>query len=191
VLEHLAKRTDAKPVLECENEAYRDGNFYSLRTGLAHVGDEFMTMNVDHIFPRRLFDHAFAGSRGVSAVCDRDRDLLGDCMKVLATGDGPDARVSRIDKKLTEYNCGYIGSTIVRREGRNDYFAAVERVQASGDRKAWAEMVLGSMAEAARDGAGQAPHIADCSGFGWFEVDDAGDLAAAEAGLAAAPDFLR
>jgi len=65
-------------------------------------------------------------------------------------------------------------------------------VQARGNEKAWAEMVLGDLAQrASEDERVEAPLIIDASGFGWLEVDDGEDLAKAEATLAEQPDFLR
>jgi len=192
MLAQLDARVTEKPVVELFNADYQKGNFYSLTTGLAEVGESFLLSNVDHIYPLRLMEHVRAQFRGVGAICDSDRPLLSDCMKVLAQPGSTPPRVQRIDKGLTEHDWGYIGMTAVTAEGRDAYMAAAARVQARGNEKAWAEMVLGDLAQrASEDERVEAPLIIDASGFGWLEVDDGEDLAKAEATLAEQPDFLR
>jgi len=192
MLSRLAAHSGTKPVQEVFNADFQKGNFYSLTAGLAEVGESFLLSNVDHIYPLRLMQRAHEQFGGVGAICDNDRPLLSDCMKVLARPGATPPEVARIDKGLTEHDWGYIGMTAVMADGRDAYMAAVERVRAQGNDKAWAEMVLGELArEAHEDEQVAAPRIIDASGFGWLEVDDGEDLAKAEATLAADADFLR
>lgn len=192
MLAQLDARVTMKPVVEIFNAEYQKGNFYSLTSGLPEVGESFLLSNVDHIYPLRLMERAHEQFAGVGAICDNDRPLLSDCMKVLARPGVTPPEVLRIDKGLTEHDWGYIGMTAVTAEGLGAYMAAVARVESRGDDKAWAELVLGDLAQrASEDDSVRAPSIVDASGFGWLEVDDGEDLARAEATLAEQPGFLR
>lgn len=182
MLRHLETRAQKKPLIEAHNGEYRKGNFYSLYKGLSHVGTSWVTMNVDHIYPSRLLRHCWKQHGYVSAICDHDRPLMFDCMKVKLDAT---SRIQNIHKKLTDYDRGYIGMTFVAEDGKAHYMQAVETVRAKNDDSAWAEMVLQTMADE-----GHSPNIVDASGFGWLEVDDETDLARAEQTLQNNPHFL-
>jgi L-glutamine-phosphate cytidylyltransferase len=173
VQDYLSTRSDPKPVLEIWNVDYKKGNFYSLACGLREVGEEFLVTNADHIFPTDLLDHVYETSNQVTAVCDFDRNLQDDCMKV-ELSEGSNRRMRRIHKKLTTYQCGYIGMTVVRKNGLGAYKQAVERVQSRREDSAYAEMVVQELADG---NVSSAPCVADASGFGWLEVDTEEDYA--------------
>jgi choline kinase len=171
VRDHLALLPCAKPVVEAFNPDFRKGNFYSLYRGLSELrSSSWLVTNVDHIFPQALLDQAFANHRGVSAVCDSDRELQPDCMKVQAQ----DLRVRAMSKKLSSWTHGYIGMTFVHDEGAPAYREAVSRVHARGQLQAVAEDVLGELARS--ENPDHWPRVDLVNGYAWFEVDDARDL---------------
>jgi len=173
VLAHLEQGAGPLPLTEAFNSEYEAGNFFSLLRGLEEVGSAWVLMNVDHIYPLALLEQCLARAAEVSAVCDRDRTLTPDCMKVRSSGTPP--RVSRISKELASWDWGYIGMTIVTPEGRSSYLQAVDELRTTGERDLRAEAVLQALADR-----GRGARILDASGFGWLEVDDPEDRERAE-----------
>ena len=188
VVDHLRRVRRNKPLIEVFNPSYEKGNFYSLLQGLEEVGSSWLNLNVDHIFPPALVRHALNRAEYISVVCDFDRPLTPDCMKVAIQRHDRGMVLQKIDKKLQKYDGGYIGMTVIREEGRDAYLDAVARIGQRNQTDAWAEMVLQEVADA---GPGiEAPAIVDASGFGWLEIDDTEDLHRAEAYLRTHPAFL-
>jgi choline kinase len=161
-----------------QNRDYLKGNIFTLLTGLDEFkGDSFLITNVDHIYPPAMFRKMKESFAGITAMCDFDRKLSDDDMKVKLSPDGK--HVEMISKQLDEYNCGYIGMTYVDVSKEAVYReAAAETVKSVGE-KAVVENILQVLAGDKR----RAPVICDLSGFGWFEVDDENDLRKAEKGL--------
>ncbi len=161
-----------------QNRDYLKGNIFTLLTGLDEFSnDSFLITNVDHIYPPAMFRKMKESFSGITAMCDFDRDLSHDDMKVRLSGDGK--HIEMISKELREFNCGYIGMTYVDVSKEAVYReAAAETVKNIGE-KAVVENILQLLAEDKR----RAPVICDLSGFGWFEVDDENDLRKAEKGL--------
>jgi choline kinase len=161
-----------------QNSEYLKGNIFTLLTGLDEFkGDSFLITNVDHIYPPAMFRKMKESFGGITAMCDSDRKLTHDDMKVKLSADGK--HVEMISKELSEYNCGYIGMTYVDVSREGVYReAAAETVKSVGE-KAVVENILQLLAGEKR----RAPGICDLSGFGWFEVDDENDLRKAEKGL--------
>jgi choline kinase len=161
-----------------QNRDYLKGNIFTLLAGLEEFSnDSFLITNVDHIYPPSMFRKMKESFSGITAMCDFDRKLTGDDMKVKLSHDGK--HIEKISKQLEDYNCGYIGMTYVDVSKEAVYReAAVETVNAVGE-KAVVENILQHLAGDVR----RAPEICDLSGFGWFEVDDENDLMKAEKGL--------
>jgi len=170
--EHLANRPTGKPIVPVSNSDYQKGNFYSLYKGLEAVGKEWVVTNVDHIFPKNLLHHCRESCRGVSAICDFDRELETDCMKVALQEPKSSKRIVEINKTLETFDCGYIGMTFVMENTRNQYIQSVQRVFEKDDPHAYAEMILQDLANRGND---CAPHVVDASGFGWLEIDTTQD----------------
>ena len=63
------------PVTLIENRAFRDGNLVSLQAARALVVDEFLLMNVDHIYRRAHRGAGAADAADVTAFIDTDRTL--------------------------------------------------------------------------------------------------------------------
>ena len=155
----------ALPVRLVENRSFRDGNLISLTTARSFVedADEFLLMNVDHIYRPAIVTLAAAPAADVTAFVDTDRVLGGDDMKVERDGDG---RVRHIAKTLTRWDAGYVGMTKVPRAAAARYWAAVDAALAAEGRAIHVERVLARLADA-----GTPPACRDISGHGWLEVD--------------------
>ena len=165
------------------NPHFRDGSIRTMETVLPYVDEDFLLMNVDHIYPRRMISHILANLRGLTAICDFDRKLGPDDMKVKL---GDDGLVVGIKKMLPDYTGGYIGMTYCPRESLPSYKRAVVGTRAKEGNAASAEAVLAFLANE------QFPvNMCDVSGMTWLEVDTPDDLALAEAKLGDDPEFLR
>jgi choline kinase len=164
------------PVTLIENRAFRDGNLVSLQAARALVVDEFLLMNVDHIYRAPIAALAAADATDVTAFIDTDRRLGADDMKVERDARG---RVSRISKTLTTFDAGYVGMTKVPVAAADRYWAAVQAAQAEEGRAIHVERVLARLADD-----GHPPLCRDISGHGWLEVDLPEERAQADAVLA-------
>jgi len=158
------KRLDL-PVRLIENRAFRDGNLVSLTAARTFVeeSDEFLLMNVDHIYRASIAPLAAADVTDVTAFIDTDRQLGPDDMKVERDGRG---RVRRIAKTLTTFDAGYVGMTKVPGAVAGRYWKEAEAALAQEGRAIHVERVLARLAEA-----GTPPACRDISGHGWLEVD--------------------
>lgn len=172
-------RPDVKTI---HNHGYRLGSIKSIETALPLIKGDFLILNTDHIYPKKMLDRILEKRQGLMAVCDFDRKLVADDMKVKL---GPDGKLSGIRKTLSDFDGGYIGMTYCSRDVFFKYREGVAMVRKNEGEKASVEAVLGELARA------NAPiNICDTTGMKWFEVDTKEDLAAAEKTLEAKPDFL-
>ncbi len=181
--DHILKR-GIRGVRVIQNKEYLKGNIFTLLTALREFdNDSFLVTNVDHIYPRVMFEKMKQSFKAITAMCDFDRNLTSDDMKVKLAEDGKS--ISKISKGLEYFDCGYIGMTYVDSSMNGLYRdAAGEAVSRFGE-KAVVENILQIIAE-------DRPHlplICDLSGFGWYEVDDAVDLRKAEEGLKSNENF--
>lgn len=175
--DHIDKKK-LKKVKVVENKEYLKGNIFSLIRGLNEfLNDSFLITNVDHIYPSIMFSKMKNSFNSITAMCDFDRNLTDDDMKVKLRK--PTKTIELIRKDLKDFDCGYIGMTYVDVSMERLYRATVQNaVEKFGD-KAVAENVLQILADDERT----APKICDLSGIGWYEVDNEEDLRKAEAGL--------
>jgi len=168
-----------------ENRNYLKGNIYTLLTALNEFKDDsFLITNVDHIYPPVMFKKMKESMSGITGMCDFDRNLGADDMKVKLRDDK--AKIQKISKQLDVFDCGYIGMTYVDKSCENYYRASIEKTIERVGEKAVVENILQYMAESDDN----APKICDLSGFGWYEVDTEEDLLNAEKGLEKDPNFL-
>lgn len=166
-----------KNVRVIENKNYLKGNIFTLVTALNEFRDDsFLITNVDHIYPPVMFKKMKECMSGITGMCDFDRSLGDDDMKVKLRDD---KKIQSISKQLDIFDCGYIGMTYVDKKCENYYRMSVDKTIEKSGEKAVVENVLQFMAE---DGS-NAPKICDLSGFGWYEVDTEEDLLRAEKGL--------
>jgi CDP-L-myo-inositol myo-inositolphosphotransferase len=157
------------------NPEFKAGNILTMKAALPLIGGEFIMLNVDHIYPRRMLGRILEQKKGISAVCDFDRRLVADDMKVKLK---EDRTLHRISKTLDDFDGGYIGMTMCAEESVDTYKAALKSHLETAGAGSCVEHVLGSMASG-----GTPVNICDASGIGWLEVDTKEDLAGAEAAL--------
>lgn len=176
----LGKHRPATTVLH--NPAFDKGSVMTVAVALPLIDDDFVLLNVDHIYPRRLFTAIAARHEGITAVCDFDRRLGDDDMKVKLDGNG---RIVAISKQLTDYDGGYIGMTWCARTALHAYRDAAIRTRETVGEHANVEAIVGL---AAREGI--PINVFDASGFGWLEIDTPDDLNHATAMLRNETAFL-
>jgi choline kinase len=182
--EHIAKRklTNLRVL---ENKEYLKGNIFTLIRALNEFSnDSFLITNVDHIYPRKMFVKMKESFKSITAMCDFDRTLTNDDMKVKLRKSG--ATIELIRKDLGEFDCGYIGMTYVDKTANDIYRDAVKKAIEKFGEKAVAENVLQILA----NDKNTAPLICELSGIGWYEVDTEEDLEKAEAGLVRDVNFM-
>jgi len=178
VRRHLPATTDVKFI---ENRKYLKGNLLSMLAAKDELLDGFALFNVDHIYSRYMSPKIKAIGENITALCDFDRVLGPDDMKVKLKDKW---FIEKISKNLPTFDAGYIGCTIVPGSAVPAYFAAVKEVQSRYGKKAVVELVLDQLARTAAP-----PFISDTSGIRWFEVDDEIDLLKADSALRVAQDF--
>ncbi len=167
-----------KNVSVIENKEYLKGNIFTLLTALKEFdNDSFLITNVDHIYPPVMFQKMKKSMKAITAMCDFDRSLGDDDMKVKLAGD--EKKVNAISKQLTDFDCGYIGMTYVDASMNSLYRETIKEVLERFGEKAVVENILQVLSEKNPD----VPVICDLSGFGWYEVDTEEDLMRAEKGL--------
>lgn len=161
------------PVDLVENPDFRDGNLLSLMAARPSLDDDdFLVMNVDHIYRPPIAAVVRAPVATVTAFVDTDRVLGPDDMKVERDSSG---HVRRIAKTLATWDAGYVGMTRVPRGDRGRYFAEADAALAAEGRAVHVERVLARLADG-----GAPPACREISGHGWLEVDTPEERAAAE-----------
>ena len=159
------------PLPLVHNAHFRDGNLISLLAARPQVREDFLLMNVDHVYRPEIADRVAPPADEVTAFVDHDRVLGADDMKVDRDAQG---RVRAIAKTLTTFDCGYVGMTRVPTTALPRYWAAAETVLAEAGRATHVERILAHLATSPHP-----PLCRDISGIGWLEVDvcDERDLA--------------
>ncbi|OGQ23357.1 MAG: hypothetical protein A3I05_05315 [Deltaproteobacteria bacterium RIFCSPLOWO2_02_FULL_44_10] len=165
------------------NPDFMQGSILSVMKAFPAMTDDFLLMNVDHIYPQRLFRSLLQQPKGLSAVCDFDRQLGPDDMKVKKDKEG---FLSHIHKQLQTYDGGYIGMTLCDAPSIPHYQHAAEKLLTQKGAQAPVEWILGLLAQQ-----GEKISLCDVSGMSWLEIDDEQDLARAEKILQTEKDFLR
>jgi choline kinase len=163
------------PIDLVENTSFRDGNLLSLLAARPLLAEDFLVMNVDHIYRPSIASVVVPRVDGVTAFIDTDRKLGADDMKVERR---PDGRIAAISKTLGRFDCGYVGMTRVPDALRGRYFDEAERALAEEGRAIHVERILARLAQTEL-----APACRDISGHGWLEVDTPDERAAADDAL--------
>lgn len=158
-----------KEIIIAKNPNYELGNILSLKTGLPYIDDSFLIMNVDHIYYNpKIFEKIVKKVDGITAVCDFDRILEKDDMKVLLD---KNSKIIKINKSLSNYNGGYTGITICHRDYIELYFRTVNKICNNYNGMINVEEVLQTLQKK-----GIKINICDISNLGWLEVDTNNDL---------------
>lgn len=164
------------------NPDFSEGNILTMKSSLPAIAGEFLIMNADHIYPKRMLGHILEARKGISAICDFDRRLGPDDMKVKLNCD---RKLSQIKKTLVDYDGGYIGMTFCNEDCIDTYAGSLNAVIEERGGRACVEDVLGLMAKEHNN-----INICDTSGISWLEVDDPKDLEHAESVLRNNTGFL-
>lgn len=169
-----------------ENQDYKKGNLYSLAVAQDYLFDDFVLMNIDHLYPSHLARMISEAPEGIWSVSDFDRPLYADDMKIAVSGDiYSTSYVSAISKGLDEFDGGYCGITVVKGESVKDYQLAFENVMGHGREQAVVEDIQAELVRL-----GKSPRVLDISGIRWLEIDTQEDLANAERIIRMKPHFL-
>jgi len=148
------------PIELVENPSFRDGNLISLMAARPRVSEDFVLLNVDHIYRPSIAEVVAPDVVDITAFIDNDRNLGADDMKVERR---PDGRVTRVPTPALPR-----------------YWQNADAALAEEGRAIHVERILARLAES------DAPPLCrDISGHGWLEVDTAEERAAAEQALLA------
>jgi choline kinase len=149
-----------------QNKNYQQGNLYTLDTVLDKIDNNFLLMNVDHIYHKEIAAKVKDQlTNSIIAFTDHDRKLGDDDMKVLT--DSNKKYVSQISKKLTDYNLGYVGMTFCSLDFLVKYKQAVEDAKIKYSDQAVVENVLQILS----DNNSKNVLVGDISGYKWLEID--------------------
>jgi choline kinase len=171
----VLERARPLPINLIENPRFRDGNLLSLMAARPAISDDFLLLNVDHIYRPAIAEVVRPAPSEITAFVDTDRHLGADDMKVERDAAG---RVRRIAKTLTTFDAGYVGMARVPRLALTRYFAAADEVLAADGPATHVERVLAHLADH-----GEPAACRDISGHGWLEVDTPDERTAAEEAL--------
>ncbi|HCL57691.1 MAG TPA: hypothetical protein DHW82_11885 [Spirochaetia bacterium] len=176
ILENHLKTKNNKKIFFIENKDYSLGSTLTIEKAVSKLEDSFLLMNVDHIYPRKMFDKIMRSVNDLSltAMTDSDRTLVDDDMKVELN---PDLTIKKISKTLTVFQKGYIGMTFIGKKNLEIYKNALKTVIQNTEGKANVEAVLDFLSK------DHPIDVLDLSGFGWHEVDNQEDLEKAETQL--------
>lgn len=175
-------RTRCPKATIAENKNFKDGSILSMECALPYIQDDFLIMNADHIYPGRMFKKIADSPKDITAMCDFDRKLVADDMKVKLD---ENRLVTHISKTLKDFDGGYIGMTCCPKNKINDYREALIRTKSKSKNNASVEAVLAELAEN-----GYPVNVCDTSGIRWLEIDTPEDLAFADRTLERNANFL-
>lgn len=165
------------------NPHYKQGSIRTLEAAIPFLDDDFLMLNTDHIYPKRMLPVILGNSTGITAVCDFDRTLGSDDMKVKLD---ENKNLTRIMKTLTNFDGGYIGMTCCKATHLGKYKTAISQTREIYGDESPVEWVLGHIAAN-----GDKIGVCDASGIGWLEVDTKEDLKTAEDKLKENKEFLK
>ncbi|MDO8519288.1 MAG: phosphocholine cytidylyltransferase family protein [Deltaproteobacteria bacterium] len=154
------------------NPDFKKGNLLTVLCGRGKMTAPFAIFNADHHYSKTILNKILSHKGdAICAVCDFDRPLTDDDMKVRLNPDG----LSMMSKKLERPDGGYVGVTLVPEAREKIYWDTASAVLKESGDSSHAEMVLNRLAS--HD---EKVEILDISGSVWIEIDTPEDLAAAE-----------
>lgn len=159
-------------ILLVQNHDYEKGNLLTLLAAKDHLHQDFCITNADHIFSHQILKKVYQTHQNITVVCDFDRNLTDDDMKIKKNEEGTFKQMS---KNLTDFDGGYIGMTLVPHQKAPLYWKAAETLLKREGDLVNVEEVVNELSSV-----GEKIVILDASGSRWFEVDTAEDLARAE-----------
>lgn len=161
------------PDVACfHNPQYTLGSIESLFAARKYLTDDFLLCNVDHLYRPAMLERVLETPHGITALCDFDRTLGADDMKIVRNAAGC---ITAMHKQLAQFDGGYIGATRCPSDCVAAYWQAAETTRRDQGTAVNVEAVLGTLARAAHP-----IYVRDGSGIGWAEVDTPEDLRNAE-----------
>lgn len=157
------------------NGDFTKGNISTLGAALPYLEEDFLICNVDHLFQQDTWTFILQERPNINLFCDFFRDFEPDEMKVLLD---EERKFFDISKKLTNYDCAYVGLTYIPKSDLNHYNEAFNRTCHEIGDEAVVENVLPYLSRLKRN-----IQIVPFDRFNWYEVDTRQDLAKAEAAL--------
>ncbi len=155
------------------NPDFKKGNLVSLLTAKSFLPGSFLITNGDHVFSPPLWRTILKPVKRITVVCDFDRPLGDDDMKIQRKSDNTLVSMS---KNLENHDGGYIGVTLVPEKFSALYWREADGLIKKQGEEIHVESVINSLAEK-----GESIQIRDASGDTWFEVDTPEDLRGAGA----------
>lgn len=156
------------------NTDFLKGNIFTFIKTLPYLDEDFLLLNVDHIYPLRM-GRAFIKQKehysNITAFVDFDRPLYEDDMKVRMRDS---QTISQISKGLTEFDAGYIGGTYVP-AAKIDLYKQTAQEIAEQNESAVVENILQQCINRGDD-----VNIFSATGIRWLEIDNFNDLKNAE-----------
>lgn len=172
VLKNHLKNKNSK-VKIIENPDYKQGSTLTIEKAIPFLKDDFLLMNVDHIYPKEMFKKIIENKDAdkIIAMTDSDRKLGDDDMKVELNSD---KTIKNISKKLTDFQLGYIGMTYIGKNMLKTYLEGLNTVIEKEQGKANVEAVLDYLSKSIKI------NVLDLSNLGWHEVDTPEERSVAE-----------
>ncbi len=156
-----------------KNSNFQAGNLLTLLCAKNDGTDSFAVMNADHLYSSKILKKIFSwDQKNMTVVCDFDRPLGDDDMKIQKTQSG---HLKVMKKRLESYEGGYIGVTLVPQNKLSDYWKACDQVLKNAGDAVCVEEVINYLVNE-----GSQVDIMDASGSTWIEVDTADDLVHAQ-----------
>lgn len=171
---HIKRKYEAfgDRVRVLQNPKFTLGNLYTLEAALPYLEGSFLICNVDHLFQERSWKFILNERDRVSIFCDFFRSFQEDEMKVLLD---EEKNLIDISKKLTTYDCAYVGLTYIPGVALDAFKRAFENAQVEFGPKAVVENILPHLARQSQD-----IQVIPFDKHHWQEVDTKEDLHKAE-----------
>ncbi len=154
------------------NPNFKLGSIKTIECALPFLDDDFLLSNVDHIYPKQILERVLNNASEITAICDFDRNLVDDDMKIKLNTSG---HLKKISKTLADFDGGYIGMTYCSKTHLKIYHDAIKAVIKDSGELSSVESILDTLAQN-----GEKINICDASNIGWLEVDTEEDLKKAE-----------
>jgi choline kinase len=161
-----------------ENPDFEKGNLLTLLQARSQIQGSFCIFNADHFYSQKILRKIFkiaSDLNSIAVICDSDRKLAADDMKVAISSQG---KFVKMEKNLTSFHQGYIGVSLIPEALLDVYWKSCDRVLSQEGPGACVEKVINELA-----GQGCTITTIDVSGSHWFELDTIEDYEKAQLSL--------
>lgn len=155
------------PIKTIENPYFNKGNILSLKAAINYIHDDFLLLNADHIYDKRIAYELLKKKGDCIIACDFNRPIIKGDTKIRIIND----KVVEISKRLENFNGGYKGITLCRRSSLKIYKRrAIDTLEQIGE-KACVEDILGNLVSS-----GFPFTICDISKLLWLHINTKSDI---------------